>query len=640
MQTTLHSMPRKNKLWKYVIVLGIILFLIFVYLDNNKSTLGLDITLKDIEIVHGSRREKGVLTEYTCTEEFTAKLCSLHIGCKWVSLKIRPWNGRTQHVQFLLIWTIMHILLGVKHLPNIIPFYIDMNLFHSDADYLIFKTYVEHCKIVNVIPVFKMHIQYADDLDSCPNDIDGILNYIAGCSNNTILCNYETDIIRTMMQSKCFTPNIHNNELSIGMAYIRHPGSDEIISRLKSMALVNSIDPSFGTQLWHRAHSVLSKINIQFDMDYNIFVELDGRLSNIIKHNHVKSAEGYIVSEIQQGMQSKPLTKLMIDKIILINKYAYFKGILSNGQMVFLSPIYSNYTRKEYITNFVLALFNKQLSVYKNQGVAELVSYWVDNIIGLGRTAVSTYRQIHVTAKCQISMYSTTSCPNLSIYIPGISISTSMVPYLRRFIQHSGVHSYLNFVMIGAVKEMQDINKFSHYDKAILKAYFSHEISLEKILSAGWSLQTLKDLSDIFIFHFLINNPDYKEKNLKYSEGRVFAFDNGLAFWETTDCPGLLHCPSLICGLWCFVRNDRKHKFCRFQKSTVDLLKYNKNSIPSLGDKLNSQLKKYKWLAEFERGGYFGSLNDDFTKALDQRLCYILEYIVECENLMKNNVYL
>ena len=416
----------------------------------------------------------------------------------------------------------------------------------------------------------------------------------------------------------------------------------ELIQRLERASEPTSFVPSIGVQL--KRGMVIEGLHPLDEVHPSIYREIDGRVS-------------YIIGEYMSQciVSSRKIHQLPFD-LLLREAYkpvTYFNrsrrtppsfwGKLANGFQVHL---------KTFTTQTVSLR-------WRNQGLAELVAYYVDRIIGMYRVPVTLHTFINFTAveyTDNIDMLITSirdhAKSNQSEYICKKKkrktekiCNDETTSTIEQMVYDEASDSVgINVAYSGFFKELMEEVRFADMKDFLLRRN-------NPVSPSTRHRQKLLDITDVILIDYLMHQVDrYSTShfiNWGTSEGRYFAFDMGLSSipsMNTSNCKTFIHCPPIFCkvvrkqffkfSITCEpnAKQDLDTRFCWFNRNTIRKLEHVSSRAPNqdrISVKLLDLLELEGYKGSAINNGYFGKF--DIFKSIQERVDYVLEYVQLCQ---------
>eukprot|EP00058_Branchiostoma_floridae_P018294 XP_002603783.1 hypothetical protein BRAFLDRAFT_86613 [Branchiostoma floridae] len=315
---------------------------------------------------------------------------------------------------------------------------------------------------------------------------------------------------------------------------------DDVIHRLKRMNAVSSQVPSLGTQFRMEVESHPAMAPLVLEEDPDIYEEVDGRVSVLVAEYNAL-CEGNNPDKFDSSLRKVYKTSAITESY-LVHGRDYVLAKFADGMKAYLKVVGGEV--REDIDGYVF-----------NGGLAELVAYHLDRLLGMGRAAVSAARRLRLDGTVPINGVINVQGEvledfsgkrdTLGRYLTESKTTSKSIQWIANQLQkgqHELYHS-LNVVVVGKMKSLKD-NIELHPQ---VGEFFNHSANVSELENVGVTRQMLRDLADIFVFHFLIHNPT--KERLAMSELRFVSNDNDKAFWpdvSTNVCESILRCPASL----------------------------------------------------------------------------------------------
>ncbi|CAH1257001.1 Hypp1767 [Branchiostoma lanceolatum] len=317
---------------------------------------------------------------------------------------------------------------------------------------------------------------------------------------------------------------------------------DDMITRLKEMNAVSSQAPSLGTQFRKEVESHPAMAPLVLKEDPEIYEELDGRVSILVsEYNAI--CEGANTDRFDSSLRKVYKTS-PITESYLVDGRDYILAKFVDGTVAYLKVVGGE--MREDVDGYVV-----------NGGLAELVAYHLDRLLGMGRVAVAAARRLRldetvpingvINEKWEVLEDFDGKKDTLGRYLTDAEAKTTSrsIQWIARHLQKSQheVYHSLDVVVVGKVKSQKE-NVELHPQ---VREFFKHSADFVNLENVGVTRQMLRDLANIFVFDFLIHNPS--RKKLATSELRFVTDGNDKAFWPDVSikaCDAILKCPALL----------------------------------------------------------------------------------------------
>ncbi len=417
----------------------------------------------------------------------------------------------------------------------------------------------------------------------------------------------------------------------------------DMIERMVEMTDINSHHPSLGSMIKNlQLLNTINKGKLNENEIDLILEELDGRVSRLVS---------FYMRYCNPGMQMTSDNASIFQKGKLLR---IEPNLLSNSvsSIMHLDNGYRGYMK-------LISQHDGDLR-WRNQGAAEVWAHWVDRLLGLNLTPVAVMRNIYLTNLTCIwweKEHMDCAPKNISsISLPMMARDDKRITNFYRQSVFYDITAAKHYIQVGVVLEVRNASfdtTFTTQNKnitlsqvlVIIGKYFSHELSLNDMKKSSCiiSVQRLRDISDIHILDYLTVNEDrYVQKNWAESGTRLFAFDNGCAFWPSRT--GVYHnatirCIPVLCPEIPGQDVGTVLRFCRFNKDTIRFIKRLGPSAPhdeKLGVKLTKLMSSEHWPMDIKTYTYQLGINP----ALDKRVDILLDIHKECWNKYGRSIYI
>ncbi|XP_078588615.1 uncharacterized protein LOC144869321 [Branchiostoma floridae x Branchiostoma japonicum] len=419
---------------------------------------------------------------------------------------------------------------------------------------------------------------------------------------------------------------------------------DDVIHRLKWMNAVSSQVPSLGTQFRKEVESHPAMAPLVLEEDPEIYEEVDGRVSVLVAEYNAL-CEGNNPDKFDSSLRKVYKTSAITESYFVHGR-DYILAKFADGMKAYLKVVGGEV--REDMDGYVF-----------NGGLAELVAYHLDRLLGMGRAAVSAARRLRLDGTVPINGVINVQGEVLEDFIrkkdtlgryltdAESSTASKSIQWIANQLQkgqHELDHS-LNVVVVGKMKSLKD-NIELHPQ---VREFFNHSANVSQLENVGVTRQMLRDLADIFMFDFLVHNPT--KERLAMSELRFVSNDNDKAFWpdvSTNVCESILRCPASLqpegtrgstekhdaCPNICSnpdVLPSDQFVNCRFTKHIASRLKrFSDKTGPSqmFSSKLRQSLIMNETIDIDSFKSYFGKV--DLYEGIGARLDRLANYIKQC----------
>ncbi|XP_078578388.1 uncharacterized protein LOC144863229 [Branchiostoma floridae x Branchiostoma japonicum] len=418
----------------------------------------------------------------------------------------------------------------------------------------------------------------------------------------------------------------------------------DVIYRLKKMNAVSSQVPSLGTQFRKEVESHPAMAPLVLGEDPEIYEEVDGRVSVLVAEYNAL-CEGNNPDKFDSSLRKVYKTSAITESY-LVHGRDYILAKFADATIGYLKVVGGEV--REDIDGYVF-----------NGGLAELVAYHLDRLLGMGRAAVSAARRLRLDGTVPINGVINVQGgvledfsgkrDTLGRYLTDAESRTASksIQWIANQLQkgqHELDHS-LNVVVVGKMKSLKD-NIQLHPQ---VREFFNHSANVSQLENVGVTRQMLRDLTDIFVFDFLIHNPT--KERLAMSELRFVSNDNDKAFWpdvSTNVCESILRCPASLQPEGTRASTE-KHDACPNIRSNPDVLpsdqfvncRFTKHIASGLkrfsdktgpGQMFSSKLRRSLIMNEtvdiHSFKSYFGKV--DLYEGIGARLDRLANYIKQC----------
>ena len=370
-----------------------------------------------------------------------------------------------------------------------------------------------------------------------------------------------------------------------------------------------------------------------------VFEEIDGRLEQILfffRDNCQNiSDKDMMLTQVHTKLQDGVILKMIpyhtdqsvISKVELDNGFHGFVKIMSN---------------------------NVQTNV---QGLPELLSHFVDRVLGFHRTPVLVKRKIFVKEyTCNIPMNpnSKERCPakNTSLLLEGMNdyhakLTMKCSNYIH-FDEQRKVY-YIEAIIIAEVKQFNknyenSVDFFRPLESEV-GLFYSFNLTYHQLLKKGHfiSLQRLRDASDLHISDFILVNSDRHFRNWFQSGLRLVNLDNGMNFLPIIKLKEFFtHMPGCM-PVFCYKtvnKSDwyKQNNFCRFNPDTITRLMAVGPDQPEdarLGARFWRLIKNDTWPFDFQK-----VLPLTKAESLDNRVKLVLDLHEKCLDTYGKSIYI
>ena len=420
----------------------------------------------------------------------------------------------------------------------------------------------------------------------------------------------------------------------------------ELIRRLERANEPTSFVSSIGVQLKRATEA--EGLHPLDELHHSIYRELDGRVSYITGQ--------YMSQCILSSRKKNQINQLPFD---LLLREAY-KPVTHFKRAARTPPSFWGKLANRFTVHLKTFTTQTVSLRWRNQGLAELVAYYVDRIIGMYRVPATFHTFINFTTVLisdNIEVLTTSikdhAKSNHSEYTCNkTKCSEEITSTMEQMVYDKASDSVgINVAYNGFFKELYELVAFDDMKDFLLRTNTSMLPSIAR-------RQQLLDIADIILIDYLMHQVDRYDQeyfcNWGTSEGRYFAFDMGLSSipsMNTSNCKTLLNCPPILCKVvhrpldsfqftfTCELNGDQDldTRFCWFNRNTIRNLERVSSRAPQQ-DRINVTLQDLLQLEGYGgseiNNGYFGKF--DIFKSIQERVDYVLEYVNLCQKKYGN----
>ncbi|XP_019641262.1 PREDICTED: uncharacterized protein LOC109482862, partial [Branchiostoma belcheri] len=163
---------------------------------------------------------------------------------------------------------------------------------------------------------------------------------------------------------------------------------EDMINRLKQMNAVSSKVPSLGTQFRREVESHPAMAPLVLKEDPEIYEEVDGRVSVLVAEYNALCEDNN--NDKFDNFLRKVYKTFPITEAYLVHGRDYILAKFADGTVAYLKVVGGE--EREEMDGYVM-----------NEGLAELVAYHLDRLLGLGRVAVTAARRLRLDGTVPIN---------------------------------------------------------------------------------------------------------------------------------------------------------------------------------------------------------------------------------------------
>ncbi|KAI8492588.1 hypothetical protein Bbelb_296290 [Branchiostoma belcheri] len=420
----------------------------------------------------------------------------------------------------------------------------------------------------------------------------------------------------------------------------------EMVDRLKLANSVSSTVPSLGVQFKDEvlADKVMAPLLLKEDPE--IYEEVDGRASVLLAEYN--SDADQFDSRLRAVYKTSPVRQAYI-----VAGRDYILANFADGDELAYLKVVSDGPRER---------VGGQLF---NGGIAELVSYHVDRLVGLGRVPVAASRRLVLDGSValqgvvsddgEVVQDMARDGVTLGRYLTDVQTgktrANASVEWIASKVRHDPAHKHpvLDVIVVGKIKDLQRNVKLS----SEVKNFLNHDASLRDLQELGITRQMTWDIIDMHLLDFLLHNPH--RTTFATSELRLVSHDNSRAFSPDIGskvCEPLLRCPPVFyssveageksgCPESCpvGVEDADNYRNCRFRRGTLERIR--KGSVDATEkDKLVNMLRtalSKEAISVDSHKDYFGS--NDLYEGFQYRLAHLASHVKGCMETYGEHVF-
>ena len=282
------------------------------------------------------------------------------------------------------------------------------------------------------------------------------------------------------------------------------------------------------------------------------------------------------------------------------------------------------------------------------EGARELLAFYVDRVIGLNRYPNIVIRRFYIKDTYPYGIY------QHHVLIPLNISQTVFRSHFEKYVNPSaGGRKYIIFLFKGTIKHAK---RFVGNPEEIVSALFP-EIYPSPSIDRSVTRQTLRDITSIIIFDFIIHNWNRMSSNWIKSSLRVSPYDAENAWYNITTtgspvCERMIQYPALpgsgkimarlinrnIPSLNRNVPESCKqvpnnYRLCHFDKDMVDKVKYHgKEMVERINIILENEDHSHITCMRAGRHGIFSGI--------EQRISYLQKYFDSCFRKFGHHMYI
>ncbi|XP_035694560.1 uncharacterized protein LOC118428570 [Branchiostoma floridae] len=362
---------------------------------------------------------------------------------------------------------------------------------------------------------------------------------------------------------------------------------EEMMDRLKLTTSVSSKVPSLGIQFKDEvlADKVMAPLLLKEDPE--IYEEVDGRASTLLAEYN-RLCENNDADKYDNTLRSVYKTS-PIKHTYIVEGRDYLLANFADDDLAYLKVV-SDGPRQQ---------VGNQLF---NGGLAELVSYHVDRLVGLGRVPVAASRRLVldgsialkgvINAQGEVVQDMEKDHATLGQYLSDVQTkkirANNSVEWIANQLRHEPAEKnpVLDVIVVGKIKDLKQNIKFSNHH---VKNFLNHDAWFSDLKRLGITRQMTWDIMDMHLLDFLLHNPH--RTTFATSELRLVSHDNTRAFSPDIGskvCEPLLRCPPVFysskedgepeksgCPESCPVGIDDEdnNQNCRFRRGTLERIR-------------------------------------------------------------------
>ncbi|CAH1273779.1 Hypp5199 [Branchiostoma lanceolatum] len=416
---------------------------------------------------------------------------------------------------------------------------------------------------------------------------------------------------------------------------------EEMIERLKLATSVSSKVPSLGIQFKDEvlADKVMAPLLLKEDPE--IYEEVDGRASTLLaEYNSL--CENNDVDKFDNKLRDVYKTSA-IKHTYIVEGRDYILANFADDDLAYLKVV-SDGPRKQ---------VGDQLF---NGGLAELVSYHVDRLVGLGRVPVAASRRLLldgsvvlkgvINAQGEVVQDLEKDHTTLGRYLSDVQTknirANGSVEWIASQLRHDPAekHPILDVVVVGKIKDLKQDIKLSNQ----VKNFLNHDAWFSDLKRLGITRQMTWDIMDMHLLDFLLHNPH--RTTFATSELRLVSYDNTRAFSADIGgkvCEPLLRCPPVFyssveggeksgCPASCPTNTEDgdKNQNCRFRRGTFERIRRGSEAAAekdNLVNKLRNALSSEAINVNSHKD-YFGRY--DLYEGFQNRIAHLSSHVKRC----------